>query len=209
VETCVDERNNDWQETPSHAQRRGAGELGGAVRAQRQRCEDILSRERADPIGSVGVATSAASEGGGEHCSRTQWVGAARQTIATLQDAFAEPLSAKALGPYYAGLATWAERREVHRQQYEQAKARAAAHEETLRQIRTLEERLAEINEAAESKKQQLSSLGDPVVRNNPITRRHAPANIRDAAHQELMRLERHVILRDDVANAAPGRPSW
>jgi hypothetical protein len=43
------------------------------------------------------------------------------------------------------------------------------------------------------------------VVRNNSITRRQAPANIRDAVHPGLMRLERHTTLRDDVAKMAPG----
>ena len=35
--------------------------------------------------------------------------------------------------------------------------------------------------------------------------RLQASANIRDAVHPRLMRLERHAILRDDVAKPAPG----
>jgi NADPH2:quinone reductase len=44
-----------------------------------------------------------------------------------------------------------------------------------------------------------------PVVRNNSITRRQTPANIRDAVHPGLRRLERHTTLRDDVAKMTPG----
>jgi hypothetical protein len=43
------------------------------------------------------------------------------------------------------------------------------------------------------------------VVRNNSVTRRHAPANIRDAVHLGLVRLELHTILRDDVGLANRG----
>jgi chromosome segregation protein len=113
------------------------------------------------------------------------WVAGARQTAATLQDVFCEPVTTKALAPYYAGLATWRQRREAHRQQYEQAKGRAAAHEETLRQIRTLEERLAEINEIADSKKQQLLRLGDPMAEFNA-----SRAELRSACAQRAESLE-------------------
>ena len=51
---------------------------------------------------------------------------------------------------------------EAHRKQYEEAKTHAAAHEETLRQIQALEARLAELNETADVKSQQLARLGDP-----------------------------------------------
>jgi hypothetical protein len=44
------------------------------------------------------------------------------------------------------------------------------------------------------------------VIRKNTVTRRQPRGNIHDAAHQGLMRLERHTILRDDVAKTAPGR---
>jgi hypothetical protein len=48
--------------------------------------------------------------------------------------------------------------------------------------------------------------IQDPlVVRNNSVTCRRTSANIRDAVHPRLMRLERHTILRDDVAKPAPG----
>jgi hypothetical protein len=37
-----------------------------------------------------------------------------------------------------------------------------------------------------------IAAIAPPVVRNNSLIRRQAPANIRDTAHQGLMRLERH-----------------
>lgn len=98
------------------------------------------------------------------HETFATWIAETRRSIGAMEDVFAEPVSTKPLAGYFAGLATWRERRDAHRVEYEQAKVRAAAHEETLRQIRTLEERLAEINEIADSKKQQLSRLGDPMA---------------------------------------------
>jgi hypothetical protein len=53
-----------------------------------------------------------------------------------------------------------------------------------------------------------IAVIAPPVVLNNSLTRRRAPANIRDAAHQGLMRLERHTMLLDDVAKRAPEEPS-
>jgi hypothetical protein len=43
------------------------------------------------------------------------------------------------------------------------------------------------------------------VVRKIPVTQKQPRASIHDAAHQGLMRLERHTSLRDDVAKTAPG----
>ena len=45
------------------------------------------------------------------------------------------------------------------------------------------------------------------VVCNNSVRHRRVSANIRDVVHPRLMRLERHTILRDDVAKTAPGLP--
>ena len=70
----------------------------------------------------------------------------------------------KPLSGYFTSLANWREGREAHRKEYEDAKKRAAAHEETLRQIQGLEARLAELNETADSKSQQLTRLGDPAA---------------------------------------------
>jgi len=97
------------------------------------------------------------------HKALEEWTTGARQAVETLLNAFSESTATTPLAGYFAGLATWRKRREAHRQEYEQAKVRAASHEETLRQIRTLEQRLAEINEAADGKKQQLARLGDPM----------------------------------------------
>ena len=59
-------------------------------------------------------------------------------------DAFAEPVVDKPLKDFFAGIAQWRERREGHRKLYEDAKRRTAAHEDTLKQIHSLEARLAE-----------------------------------------------------------------
>ena len=96
------------------------------------------------------------------HATLAHWISDVRRVVADFQNAFADPVAEKALGQYFAGITEWRERREAHRREYEEAKARAATHEQTLSQIQTLEARLAEINEAADAKSQQLVRLGDP-----------------------------------------------
>jgi len=98
------------------------------------------------------------------HATLERWLLDARMAVARLQDAFHDPVADKALAQYFAGLADWRERRKVHQQQYEEVRARAAEHEHTLQQIQALEGRLAEINEAADTKSQQLTRLGDPAA---------------------------------------------
>jgi DNA repair exonuclease SbcCD ATPase subunit len=93
------------------------------------------------------------------HASFAQWIAGVQTAIAGFQDVFTEPVSGKPLNGYFSGLAGWREKREAHRKEYEEAKKRAAAHEETLRQIQGLEARLAELNETADNKSQQLDRL--------------------------------------------------
>ena len=90
------------------------------------------------------------------------WVVDARAALGNIQNAFVVPLEEKALGQYFGGIAEWRRLRDEHRKHYEEAKTRAATHEETLRQIQRLETRLAEINEAADEKSQQIARLGEP-----------------------------------------------
>ncbi len=87
-----------------------------------------------------------------------------RKVIAEFQEAFVQPVADKALGKYFDAISKWRERREAQVQQYGEAAARAAAHEETLHHIQELESRVAEINESADAKAQQLSRLGDPAA---------------------------------------------
>jgi chromosome segregation protein len=89
------------------------------------------------------------------HATLAGWISKMRETIEGFQSADVE------LGPFFDGLSAWHERRSKHRAQYEDARTRATAHEETLRQIQMLEARLAELNEAADIKAQQLERLGD------------------------------------------------
>ncbi|MGD0778105.1 MAG: TrlF family AAA-like ATPase [Candidatus Solibacter sp.] len=96
------------------------------------------------------------------HATLAQWLAGVQTSIAGFLDAFVEPVGGKALGQYFASIAEWRQRREAHRKQYEDAKTRAAEHEETLMQIQALEARLAELNETADVKSQQLARLGDP-----------------------------------------------
>lgn len=98
------------------------------------------------------------------HATLRQWILDAREAVVGLQDAFGDPVGEKALASYFAGIADWHERRKAHRTQYEEARARAATHEQTLHQIQALEARLAEINEAADTKLQHLIRLGDPAT---------------------------------------------
>lgn len=98
------------------------------------------------------------------HAALAQWISDVQTAIAGFQDAFVEPTAGKPLEEYFGGMARWRERREAHRKEYEEAKKRAAAHEETLKQIQGLEARLAELNEIADGKTQQLARLGDPAA---------------------------------------------
>jgi type III restriction enzyme len=97
------------------------------------------------------------------HASLAKWLGEVRTVITGFQEAFVEPVN-EPLAQYFGSIARWRERRENHRKEYEDAKSRAAEHEETLQQIQTLESRLAEINETSDEKAQQLAKLGEPTV---------------------------------------------
>jgi len=98
------------------------------------------------------------------HASIASWIVEVQKVIAQFQDVCKEPGAGKPLEVYFANLSQWRERREGHRKEYEEAKKRAAAHEETLKQIQGLEGRLAELNEIADGKSQQLARLGDPAA---------------------------------------------
>jgi chromosome segregation protein len=98
------------------------------------------------------------------HADLSKWIAGVQSAIAGYQNVFAEPVAGKPLGEYFGALGSWREKREAHRKEYDEAKKRAATHEETLRQIQALEARLAELNETADSKIQQLARLGDPVA---------------------------------------------
>jgi type III restriction enzyme len=96
------------------------------------------------------------------HANISQWIGEVQNAIGRFQDACSGPTAGKSLEPYFANVAKWRSRREGHRKEYDEAKKRAAAHEETLKQIQGLEARLAELNEIADAKSEQLARLGDP-----------------------------------------------
>jgi chromosome segregation protein len=91
-----------------------------------------------------------------------QWTVEVQNTIGVFQSAFSDPAADKPLAPYFASVAEWRKRKQAHDKEYEAAKAHAAAHEETLKQIQTLESRLAILNETADGKAQQLAGLGAP-----------------------------------------------
>lgn len=98
------------------------------------------------------------------HGTLSAWIAGAKTAITEFEKAFAEPRAEGPLAEHFAGIAKWRERREAHRKLYEEAKTRAAAHEETLRQIQGLEAHLAELNEMADTKVQQLARLGTPMA---------------------------------------------
>ena len=98
----------------------------------------------------------------GAHANLADWISGAKRLIDEQCDVFTDPVAGKALGGFFSGVATWEQRREAHMNEYAQAKAQAAAHEQTLGQIQGLESRLAEINEAADEKAQRLGRLEDP-----------------------------------------------
>jgi type III restriction enzyme len=90
------------------------------------------------------------------------WAKDASDRVTGALEAFKAPVTGKALGPFFDGISGWRARLEAHRVQYNQARSRAVAHEETLSQIATLEERLREINSLTDTKAEQLHGLGDP-----------------------------------------------
>jgi type III restriction enzyme len=98
-----------------------------------------------------------------------RWIGDAGGHLRDSLSAFDEPVEDKSLGQYFAALAEWRSKREANLLQYEEAKTRATTHEETLKQIQTLENRLSELNEAADSKTQQIDRLGDPFAEFNAL----------------------------------------
>jgi chromosome segregation protein len=114
------------------------------------------------------IDTKSATENGpllkSTHDVLAAWISGVQTVIATAEQALAEPVVGKPLEQYFVGLASWREHRESHRKQYEDAKKRAAAHEETLRHVQSLEIRLAELNETADGKAQQRARLGDPAA---------------------------------------------
>jgi chromosome segregation protein len=116
----------------------------------------------------VAIDSSSATENGEllrqAHASLLNWITAVRVAISGFQEVFGEPVIEKPLRQYFASIADWRERRRDHNKRYEEAKSRAAEHEETLRQIQSLESRFAELNETADVKTQQLAKLGDPTT---------------------------------------------
>jgi len=98
------------------------------------------------------------------HATLKEWISNVQKAIAGFEEVFVEPVTQKPLGQYFTGIAEWRKRREVHRAEYEEAKKRATVHEETLRQIQALEARLAELNETADAKSQQVARLGNPTA---------------------------------------------
>jgi DNA repair exonuclease SbcCD ATPase subunit len=98
-----------------------------------------------------------------------QWISEIQTSIAGFQSVFADPVKEKPLGQYFTGIEEWRARKESHGVEYEKAKTRAAAHEETLQQIQTLEAQLAELNDTADTKSQQLARLGEPSVDFNAL----------------------------------------
>lgn len=116
----------------------------------------------------VAIDTKGATENGAllekARAELAQWIASVQLAVADFQEAFAEPVTGKPLGEYFGTIDAWRERREAHRREYDAATKRAAAHEETLRQIQALEARLAELNETADNKVQQLARLGEPAA---------------------------------------------
>ena len=97
------------------------------------------------------------------HTALSNWLNELRTTVSTLEGVFVQPLNEKALASYFQSIVDWRVKKNLHQIEYDDAKSRAAEHEETLGQIQLLESRLAELNETADIKEQQLGKLGDPL----------------------------------------------
>ncbi len=90
------------------------------------------------------------------------WSKAAGTSLGSISDALEPPTEAKALGAFFSGLETWRAQRTKYQAEYDAARKRAAAHEETLRQVTALESRLKEINDSSDAKAEQLQQLATP-----------------------------------------------
>lgn len=85
----------------------------------------------------------------------------ARRTLKALR----ESLEGSAeMAPYREGIAKWETALAAHELEYEGAKARAAMHEDTLKAVKALELRLAEVSEALDTKRRAITRLGDPLA---------------------------------------------
>ncbi len=85
------------------------------------------------------------------HTTLRTWSAEVQRIVADLLSAFEEPVREKPLAPYFSGLEEWKRLSQAHAAQYDLAKTRATAHEDTLRQIQALEARITDLNESADA----------------------------------------------------------
>ena len=90
------------------------------------------------------------------------WMKEAKVQLDALLTSLEPSTTGGSLESFHKAREDWNVKRNAHQVQYDQAKTRAAAHEETLKQITALEERLAEINKSSDEKTAEADRLGKP-----------------------------------------------
>lgn len=96
------------------------------------------------------------------HLSLSAWTDLSRRAVVMALGPTQQPPLSDALAPFGTLLNEWRGRRATHLAEYEAARTRAAAHQETLSQVEALEERLAQLNESVDIQREQLIRLADP-----------------------------------------------
>jgi chromosome segregation protein len=94
--------------------------------------------------------------------SLTEAMRSALEAIRKPRAYFNSPGTGTPTESYFGAISEWIKRKQVHQEKYEAAKSRSATHEQTLRQIQTLETNLAQLNSLIDTKSAQLAKLGDP-----------------------------------------------
>lgn len=129
----------------------------------------------ADELGHLPSEVDSRAEiGNGEdleraHAILAEWIAGVTTTLTDLRDAVTTGSSAGQLGDFFNRLTAWEESRESYRKEYDEAKARAVAQEEAIKQIQQLEARIAELNSLSDEKRRQLNRLGEPVSEFNTL----------------------------------------
>lgn len=96
------------------------------------------------------------------HTGAEQALAGVRESLRDLRKRVGDEAVDPIVRALFAQKKEWSEKRETHRQQYEEAKKRSTVHQETLRQIQTLEARQDALTVITDDKAQQIKALGDP-----------------------------------------------
>lgn len=98
------------------------------------------------------------------HTNLEAWFTQLRQALSLLREGLDKDSGGYTLADYSGALAEWRARRTASVAAYEAAKARSAAHEGTLGQIKETEDRLKQLDIIVAERRRTLQKLGDPTT---------------------------------------------